>query len=101
MRNEIFLRIRRNYDQRHAISGIAEVANRVGRSSAEAGVVGLQVDGLNSIRIYRVLRRNMVVKTARFVKGKNERRVLPTFPRCAAAGGRTVSLSAHYRIDQS
>src|SRR5262249_40010917 len=70
VRNEVLLRVRRNDDHGYAKTGENKIAIRSNR--AGAGVARQQVGGPYAIRADRGLRGDMVVETARLVKGKNK-----------------------------
>src|SRR5579863_3078488 len=72
----MLLRIRRDHSDRHPISRISEVAIRT-NGTLYADVPWFQVDRLDAIRTYGLLRGHVVVKTSGLVIGQDECGVLP------------------------
>src|SRR5580704_18539338 len=66
----------RNHEQRHAESRLVEVTVRRIDCRRRADVPGVEVDGRNSVGIHRWLRRNVIIKSTRFVVSKDENGIL-------------------------
>src|SRR5579871_790948 len=75
MRNVILLREWRDDQHRDAKASVVKIAIRSARRRAD--VPRQQVDWRDPIRIYGRWRRNMIIKTTRFVVRKNECRIFP------------------------
>src|SRR5262249_39203249 len=92
MRNVILLAERRDHDQWHPKSGEHEIAgwSLLGgiATNINIGRGRIQIDWLDSVRTHRGLRRNMIIKAARFIPGQNKNSILPRW-------------ALHKRIDQA